>query len=136
MIDQTLQKRSTEVDQYHYFVDGIFESLPFSDEIMNAPHNNEFKQYDLPKYVNANGDFVGYPIEFKSKLMLHVRNGELKRKLFPMTMQKEGFTWFTELKPKLSLPRSSYKSGSLSDSERTNKKVGYNYSFSNTTEQG
>lgn len=66
MINQIVQKKNIEVDQLHFFDDGNLESLPFSDEIMNAPHSSKFKQLDRPKNDNANGDPVEHLIDFKA----------------------------------------------------------------------
>lgn len=77
----------------------VIKNLLFSNEIMNAPYNNEFKQPKLPKYDNTTDDHMEYLIYFKNKLMLHTRDGALMWKLYQTTLQKEGFKWFTELKP-------------------------------------
>lgn len=42
MIYQAVQKKSIKVNRLHFFDDGNLKSLPFLDEIMNAPHSNEF----------------------------------------------------------------------------------------------
>lgn len=42
MIDQSVQ-RSTEVEQLYFFDDGNLHNLPFLDDILNTPHNSEFK---------------------------------------------------------------------------------------------
>lgn len=100
MIDRAVHKKSTKVEHMHFLNDGNMESPPFSGGIMNASHNSEFKQPELPKYDNTSGDCMEHLIDFKNKLMLHAQDGALLCKLFPTTLQREGFKWFTELKPK------------------------------------
>lgn len=50
---------------------------------MNTFHSSEFKQSELQKYDNDTGNPVEHLIYFKSKLMLHTRDGVLMCKLFP-----------------------------------------------------
>lgn len=87
--------------QLHYFIDGNLESLLLSDEIMNDPYSANIKWLEKHKYDKVGGDPIEHVIEFNSKLMFHVSNALLTFKLFPITLRKEGFRWFTKLKPKL-----------------------------------
>lgn len=77
------------------------ESLPFIDQIMNAPYSSEFKQPELPKYDNVMGNPIKYLIYFNSKLMLYAHNRALMCKFFIATLQKERFQFVYKLKPKL-----------------------------------
>lgn len=70
MIDQTIQKISIKVEHEHFFDDHNFKNLLFLDEIINAPHNSQFEQPNLPKYDNATGDPIEHLIDFKNKLIL------------------------------------------------------------------
>lgn len=53
---------------------------------MNGSYNNKFKQPELSKYGNVTYNPIEHLNDFKSKLILHARDGALMCKLFPIIL--------------------------------------------------
>ncbi|KAF9624910.1 hypothetical protein IFM89_015532 [Coptis chinensis] len=83
---------NTDLKEKHWKDLAVNEDIVerFSWRIQNAEHQEGFKQPELPKYDETEGDPNNHVMEFKSRLVLWRKDDALLCKLFPATLKGEG----------------------------------------------